>query len=53
VSEFRLIILRTSLGGSCRVIFQIAQNLTMAGGKSVFLIGGAKSNNVFWQVGAR
>ena len=31
-------------------IFQIAQGLDIAGGMSVVLKGGAKENNVFWQV---
>ena len=31
-------------------IFQIAQNLTMASAKNVFLTGGALAKNVFWQV---
>ena len=38
-------------GGSADVwIFQIAGNLTVAGGKSVFLSGGAQAKNIFWQV---
>jgi len=31
-------------------IFQIAQNLTLANGAMVNLIGGAQSSNIFWQV---
>ncbi|MFZ2780990.1 MAG: ice-binding family protein [Rectinemataceae bacterium] len=31
-------------------IFQISENLTMAGGKSVILSGGALPKNIFWQV---
>ena len=31
-------------------IFQIAQNLTMASARNVFLTGGALPKNVFWQV---
>lgn len=31
-------------------IFQIAQNLTIANGAIITLIGGAKSSNIFWQV---
>ena len=31
-------------------IFQIAQNLDLANGAQVTLIGGAKSSNIFWQV---
>ena len=31
-------------------VFQIAGNLTMAGGKSVILSGGAQAGNIFWQV---
>ena len=31
-------------------IFQIAQNLTMDSGTSIFLAGGALPQNVFWQV---
>ncbi|MFZ2657229.1 MAG: ice-binding family protein, partial [Victivallales bacterium] len=31
-------------------IFQIAQNLDLASGAAVTLIGGAKAENVFWQV---
>jgi hypothetical protein len=32
-------------------IFQIAGDLTMGSGAQVLLIGGAKSRNIFWQVG--
>ncbi|MEO5987560.1 MAG: ice-binding family protein, partial [Candidatus Eisenbacteria bacterium] len=32
-------------------IFQMASTLTTTGGRSVILIGGAKSANIFWQVG--
>lgn len=32
-------------------IFQIASTLTTTTGRKTFLIGGAKSKNVFWQVG--
>lgn len=31
-------------------IFEIAQNLTIANGATITLIGGAKSSNIFWQV---
>jgi hypothetical protein len=31
-------------------IFQIAQNLTLANGASVNLVGGAQASNIFWQV---
>jgi hypothetical protein len=31
-------------------IFQVAQNLTVANGASINLIGGAKASNIFWQV---
>ena len=31
-------------------IFEIAQNLTVANGATITLIGGAKSSNIFWQV---
>ena len=31
-------------------IFQIAQNLTVANGAIINLIGGAKASNIFWQV---
>jgi hypothetical protein len=31
-------------------IFQIAGNLTVSGGKSVILAGGAQARNIFWQV---
>lgn len=33
-------------------IFQMASTLTTAAGRSVILAGGAKSSNVFWQVGS-
>jgi len=33
-------------------IFQIASSLTTTSGRSVILSGGAKSTNVFWQVGS-
>ena len=32
-------------------IFQIASNLTVGNGIKVILAGGAKANNIFWQVG--
>ncbi len=31
-------------------IFEIAQNLTIANGANINLIGGAKASNIFWQV---
>jgi len=31
-------------------IFEIAQNLTIANGATITLIGGVKSSNIFWQV---
>jgi len=34
-------------------IFQIAQNLSIAGGKSVVLSGGARARNIFWQVAGK
>ncbi len=41
----------TLTGGANDVfIFQISGDLTMAGAKNVFLTGGAKARNVFWQV---
>jgi Ice-binding-like/Secretion system C-terminal sorting domain len=33
-------------------IFQIASNFNMTSGRQVFLSGGAKASNVFWQVGS-
>lgn len=33
-------------------IFQMASTLTTTSGRAVFLTGGAKSTNVFWQVGS-
>jgi len=33
-------------------IFQIASTFTTSSGRSVILTGGAKSTNVFWQVGS-
>jgi hypothetical protein len=33
-------------------IFQIASTLTLTAGRSVFLSGGAKASNIFWQVGS-
>ena len=33
-------------------IFQMASTLTTTSGRAVVLIGGAKSTNVFWQVGS-
>ena len=32
-------------------IFQVASTLTTTSGRKVILSGGAKSNNVYWQVG--
>jgi len=41
----------TLSGGPTDVwIFQVAGNLTMAGAKSVVLTGGARPENIFWQV---
>jgi hypothetical protein len=34
-------------------IFQIAQNLTVANGAAVTLIGGAQASNIFWQVSGK
>jgi hypothetical protein len=31
-------------------IFQIAQDLTLSSGTSIFLAGGARPKNIFWQV---
>ena len=33
-------------------IFQIASSFNMTSGRQVFLIGGAKASNIFWQVGS-
>jgi hypothetical protein len=33
-------------------IFQIASNFNMTSGRQVFLSGGAKASNIFWQVGS-
>ena len=33
-------------------IFQIASNFNMISGRQVFLSGGAKASNIFWQVGS-
>lgn len=33
-------------------IIQIASSFTMTSGRQVFLIGGAKASNIFWQVGS-
>jgi len=33
-------------------IFQIASDFNMTSGRQVFLIGGAKASNIFWQVGS-
>lgn len=33
-------------------IFQMASTLTTTSGRQIFLIGGAKANNVYWQVGS-
>jgi hypothetical protein len=33
-------------------IFQIASNFNMTSGRQIFLSGGAKASNVFWQVGS-
>ena len=34
-------------------IFQIAQNLTVANGAAITLIGGAQASNIFWQVSGK
>lgn len=34
-------------------IFQIAQDLTLSNGANVYLTGGAKASNIFWQVGGQ
>ena len=33
-------------------IFQIASNFNMTSGRQIFLSGGAKASNIFWQVGS-